>query len=71
MFETGSENGEEMGIGLFKGRCEKFSDKIEIKLPHIGFNLVNHPNSRIWRDIPTILHFILFILTELLMIKKL
>ncbi len=52
MFETGSENGEEMGIGLFKGRCEKFSDKIEIKLPHIGFNLVNHPNSRIWRDIP-------------------
>ena len=52
MFETGSENVEEVGIGLFKGRCEEFLNKDEIKLPHIGFNLVRHSNSKIWKDIP-------------------
>ena len=52
MFESGSENGEEAGIGLFKGRCEEFANINEIKLPHIGFNLVSHPKSKIWKDIP-------------------
>ena len=52
MFESGSENGEEAGIGLFKGRCEEFTNRNEIKLPHIGFNLVSHSKSKIWKDIP-------------------
>ena len=52
MFETSSENGKESGLGLFKGECEKFSDNLKINLPHIGFNLVENPNTKIWKEIP-------------------
>ena len=29
MFEVSSENGEEIGLGLFKGKCEKFSENLK------------------------------------------
>ena len=43
---SSSENGKEIGLGLFKGKCEKFSDKLKINLPHIGFNLVENPRTK-------------------------
>ena len=52
MFESGSENGKEIGLGLFKGECEKFSDNLKINLPHIVFNLVENPRTKIWKEIP-------------------
>ena len=36
MFETSSENGKESGLGLFKGECEKFSDKSKIRTQRFG-----------------------------------
>ncbi len=51
MFESGDEHGEIEGLGLFKGSCKNFSKKNKIPLPHIGFNLVNHNNSKIWDGI--------------------
>tara|TARA_B100000586_G_scaffold269753_1_gene249702 strand:+ start:7185 stop:7868 length:684 start_codon:yes stop_codon:yes gene_type:complete len=52
MFEDGSEHGHEKGLGLFQGRCELFSKNLNIKLPHMGFNLVNNFPSKIWQNIP-------------------
>ena len=70
MFESSSENGKEIGLGLFKGKCEKFSDNLKINLPHIGFNLVENPRTRIWKEIPKILPFISFTLYRVLMNKN-
>ena len=50
MFEFGFEDGESEGLGLFKGKCEIFA-KGNFPLPHIGFNLVNHQNTKIWKNI--------------------
>ena len=52
MFDRGLENGNEKGLGLFDGVCEKFKKYPNLSLPHIGFNLVNHQSSKIWKDIP-------------------
>lgn len=52
MFESGTENGDEKGLGIFKGKCEQFSNKLSLKLPHIGFNVVNNPQTKIWKKIP-------------------
>jgi imidazole glycerol-phosphate synthase subunit HisH len=51
MFEKGVENGIENGLGIFNGTCEKFSEKLNLTLPHIGFNLVENPNTKIWHGI--------------------
>ena len=52
MFESGTENGKEHGLGLFQGECQKFSENLNINLPHIGFNLVDNPKTKIWKAIP-------------------
>jgi len=52
LFESSSENGEEQGLGLFEGKCEKFSKGLNLSLPHIGFNLVDNPKTKIWKNIP-------------------
>ena len=40
--ESGTEDGECVGLGLMPGRIEKISsDKATLKVPHVGFNLVN------------------------------
>jgi len=51
MFEKGVENGIQNGLGIFKGKCEKFPDRLNLSLPHMGFNLVENPNTRIWKGI--------------------
>ncbi len=52
MFERGLENGNEKGLGLFEGVCEKFKEYPDLSLPHIGFNLVKQESSKVWKDIP-------------------
>ena len=52
MFESGSENGDEKGLGLFSGKCHQFQKDLNINIPHIGFNLVNYAESKIWKNIP-------------------
>ena len=54
MFERGLENGNEEGLHLFDGVCEKFKEFPNISLPHIGFNLVKQRDSKIWKNIPII-----------------
>jgi imidazole glycerol-phosphate synthase subunit HisH len=53
MFNSGTENGKEYGLGLFQGECNKFSNKLEVSLPHIGFNLVENNKTKIWKGIPS------------------
>jgi glutamine amidotransferase len=53
MFEQGSESGNEEGLGLFEGQCDQFSKKLNITIPHVGFNHVNYPSQKsiIWDGI--------------------
>ncbi len=51
LFERGLENGTQDGLGIFSGTCEKFPDKLNLSLPHIGFNLVENPETLIWKGI--------------------
>ena len=51
-FIKGTENGDEEGLKLFPGICDKFKKIENYSLPHIGFNLVNSSNSKIWKNIP-------------------
>jgi len=52
MFDEGEENGKIKGLGLFKGKCKIFSKNNKLAIPHMGFNLVNHKKSMIWKNIP-------------------
>lgn len=52
MFEEGMEDGKMRGIGLFKGKCEKFKQNKNFSVPHIGYNIVKHRSSKIWKGIP-------------------
>lgn len=55
LFESSTEEGNSKGLGILKGKVEKFSfSKIKnIKIPHVGFNqvLFNKKNS-FYKDIP-------------------
>ena len=53
MFESGDEHGDGEGLGFFKGKCEKFSQQNKYPLPHVGFNLVKHSETSIWKNIPS------------------
>jgi len=53
LFETSDENGLSQGLNFFKGHCEKFISQNNLPLPHMGFNFVNHNNSKIWKNIPS------------------
>lgn len=52
MFEYGDENGGSKGLGLFKGSCKRFIfKKNPLPIPHVGFNLVKKPKTKIWNKI--------------------
>jgi imidazole glycerol-phosphate synthase subunit HisH len=57
MFEEGIEHGKTKGLGLFKGKCEKFKKNKKFPIPHVGFNIVKHQNTKIWKDIPNLSPF--------------
>ncbi|MEM6318762.1 MAG: imidazole glycerol phosphate synthase subunit HisH [Bacteroidota bacterium] len=40
LFERGVEGGDTEGLGFIKGTVNKFSDKLPVKIPHMGFNEV-------------------------------
>ena len=52
LFEEGTEDGKQNGLGFFEGKCESFNQNLNLQLPHIGFNNVNHSASKIWNEIP-------------------
>ena len=52
MFEGGEEDGSEKGLSFFKGQCKEFTGDNKFPLPHMGFNLVKHSETKIWNNIP-------------------
>ena len=51
------------GLGFFEGKCKKFfqSNKInKLPLPHVGFNEVDHKDTKIWNGIknPSYFYFV-------------
>ena len=55
-------NQEIKGLGFFDGKCEKFFTKCDNKLPlpHVGFNQVEHLNTKVWKNIknPSYFYFV-------------
>jgi imidazole glycerol-phosphate synthase subunit HisH len=52
MFEESEEAGDMRGLGIFPGKCRRFSDRV--KSPHVGWNqMVIEPSSRLLREIPS------------------
>ena len=52
MFEGSEEAAELLGLGVFPGRCSRFSN--QVKSPHVGWNrIATDPRSRLLRDIPS------------------
>ena len=55
-------NQEIKGLGFFEGKCEKFFTKVDNKLPlpHVGFNQVEHLNTKVWKNIknPSYFYFV-------------
>lgn len=49
MFEESEETPEVEGLGIFKGKCIRFSEAYGLKIPQIGWNSLNFPKeSRIF-----------------------
>lgn len=53
LFE-GSSEGDEPGLGLFKGTVQKFKPEPGITIPHMGWNQldIKDPSLPLWRDLP-------------------
>jgi glutamine amidotransferase len=52
MFERSQESPETPGLGLLRGECERFPDKV--KSPHVGWNQLEiSPSSRLFRGVPS------------------
>ena len=49
MFKESNEHGISKGLGIFDGSCSQF-EKVSIKVPHVGFNFINHDRHKIWKD---------------------
>ena len=48
MFKESNEHGISKGLGIFDGSCSQF-EKVSIKVPHVGFNFINHDRHKIWK----------------------
>lgn len=49
---SSTEDGFTKGLGLFDGIVEKFSDKYNLKIPHIGYNeVIQSPNSVLFQNL--------------------
>ncbi len=54
LFESSEEAPNIKGLGIFKGCLNNFksiNNKFKLPVPHIGFNLVEHKNTNIWKGI--------------------
>ncbi len=54
LFSVGAEGGEHQGLGVLKGRVERFSPSLGLKIPHMGWNQVieDQPHCPLLKDIP-------------------
>lgn len=54
LFEASEESPGAEGLGFFKGKVVKFSDKPGLKVPHMGWNQVNpaDPDFPVWKGSP-------------------
>ncbi len=53
LFEGSFEDLEAEGLGIFSGRCRKFSHREVIKVPHMGWNsLAFNKEDKLIRDLP-------------------
>ena len=53
LFEGSEESEGVPGLGIFRGKCVRFSDKPGMKVPQIGWNSLNiQPGSRLFKGIP-------------------
>ncbi len=59
LFDVGYEGGEHAGLGIFKGRVERFPPSHELKVPHMGWNQVNEeqPDCPLLKSIPKSVYF--------------
>jgi glutamine amidotransferase len=54
LFDTGHEHGEHDGLGILTGSVRRLKCDPGIKIPHMGWNTINHnPNSRLARAAPS------------------
>lgn len=52
LMELSEEFGSHPGLGIFKGRVERFSPKTKLKIPHMGWNRLKFPkDSKLFKDI--------------------
>jgi glutamine amidotransferase len=52
MFERSQESPETLGLGLFRGKCERFP--ASVKSPHVGWNQLElAPRSRLFHGVPS------------------
>lgn len=59
LFEGSDESPDAVGLGIFKGQVVKFKEEADIKIPHMGWNIVTPSNSShpIWNGLPEAPHF--------------
>ena len=58
LFELSEEGGTYEGLGILKGRVERFPPTPGFKVPHMGWNQLHRPNdSVLFADIPDDAHF--------------
>ncbi len=50
LFETGEELGEYAGLGLLRGRVERFAESLAVKIPHTGWNQLTVRNDALLFD---------------------
>lgn len=58
LFESGEEDGQVPGLGMFKGRVVRFPES-ELKVPHMGWNqlFLSDPADPVWRGMGTAPYF--------------
>ncbi|MCB1214057.1 MAG: imidazole glycerol phosphate synthase subunit HisH [Deltaproteobacteria bacterium] len=48
LMEVGEEGGKHEGLGFFKGRVKRFDPKLNLKIPHMGWNRLQvNPDSQV------------------------
>jgi imidazole glycerol-phosphate synthase subunit HisH len=59
LFDVGTEGGEHQGLGVLKGRVERFPASNELKVPHMGWNQVEEDRTDcpLLHQIPRHAHF--------------
>jgi imidazole glycerol-phosphate synthase subunit HisH len=53
LFER-SEEGQELGLGIFPGIIQRFESEPNLTIPHMGWNQLDYtqPNLALWKDLP-------------------